>query len=80
MESTRTRMGRLGRWATTKAEITSLDESIAFYDAVTVEDVNRVAQRLLAQAPSVALVSPLDEGEAMRVLQKKLHDESVWGQ
>lgn len=62
MEATRVRMERLGRRAVMGLEMRSLDESISAYERVTVEDVARAAERLLAQDPTIAVVGPVDEG------------------
>jgi predicted Zn-dependent peptidase len=65
-ESTSSRMLRLGKSAVGNLEIQSLDQVIENYRAVTLEDVFRVAQRVLDQQPTLALISPrpTDELEA----------------
>ncbi|MDR1422941.1 MAG: insulinase family protein [Coriobacteriales bacterium] len=64
-ESTSSRMLRLGKSAIAEQELLSLDEIIERYRAVTFADVERVAQRVLTQTPTVALISPraIDEVE-----------------
>ena len=68
MEATHARMARIGRWAVEGVVPKSLDESIAAYEAVTVEDVNRVARRILSQQSAIAVVSPADAGEVEQIV------------
>jgi len=51
LESTRSRMTRLGKAEVTDGELLSLDEIVERIDAVTVEDVNAIAQRHLRWQP-----------------------------
>jgi predicted Zn-dependent peptidase len=63
MESTSQRMLRLGKSAISGTELLSLDELIGYYRAVSLEDIRRVAQRVLDQAPTLAIISPREEQE-----------------
>ncbi|MCL2530286.1 MAG: insulinase family protein [Coriobacteriia bacterium] len=62
-ESTRSHMLRLGSNAVQDLEILSLDEGIARYRAVTLDDIKRVAEQVLSQPPTVAVISPLGAAE-----------------
>jgi len=62
-ESTSSRMLRLGKNAIADLEILSLDETIERYRAVKLADVQRVAERVLAQEPSLAIISPRESEE-----------------
>jgi predicted Zn-dependent peptidase len=56
------RMNRLGRQQLTTGEILSLDELIKRFDALTLEDVTRVAKRVLGKGIfRVTVVGPFDE-------------------
>lgn len=56
------RMNRLGRQQLTTGEILSLDELIARYDAITKEDVEEIARRVLGpQRFRVTVVGPFEE-------------------
>jgi predicted Zn-dependent peptidase len=68
MESTQSRMIRLGRNLVNGLEVLSIDEVIARYRAITLDDIRRVAERVYTQDPTIAVISPLDEVE----LQGKL--------
>lgn len=69
MEATRTRMLRLGRRHTTGSPLLSLDETIACYRAVTKADVARVAERVLTQKPTIAVISSAEEAEVREMLK-----------
>jgi len=58
-ESTASRMIRLGRNAVCDQEILSLNEIIERLRAVTLNDVQRVAERILRATPTLAVISPL---------------------
>ena len=64
-ESTASRMIRIGRNAINDLPILSLDEVIESYRAVTLDDISRVATRVLVSAPTVAVISPY-ETEALQ--------------
>jgi predicted Zn-dependent peptidase len=56
------RMNRLGRQQVTTGEILSIDEMIARFDALTMDDVRRVAAHVLAEARfSITVVGPFEE-------------------
>ena len=56
------RMNRIGRQQLTTGEIASIDELIDRYDAITMEDVRRVARRIFGPNRfSVTVVGPFDE-------------------
>ena len=56
------RMNRLGRQQVTTGEILSIDELIARFDALTMDDVRRVADTVLKDATfSIAVVGPFEE-------------------
>ncbi|MCD8199892.1 MAG: insulinase family protein [Coriobacteriaceae bacterium] len=57
-ESSRTHMSRLGKQAVSGLPIKSLDESLDEYRAVTLDDVKQAAEELLAQQPTIAVISP----------------------
>jgi predicted Zn-dependent peptidase len=60
-ESTSSRMLRLGKSALAEQEILSLDELIERYRAVQLDDVQRVAERVLSQKPTLAIIRPRDD-------------------
>jgi predicted Zn-dependent peptidase len=61
MESTSQRMLRLGKGILGETELLSLDEVIGRYRRVTLEDISRVAERVLVAAPTLAVISPREE-------------------
>ena len=64
LETSSSRMHRIGRSELTTGEVPSVDELVADVEAVTPEDVARVIQRVLAAEPRVlSIVGPFDEGE-----------------
>jgi predicted Zn-dependent peptidase len=64
LETSSSRMHRLGRSELTTDEVPSVDELVAEIDAVTVEDANRVIRRVFADEPRVlAVVGPFDADE-----------------
>ncbi len=69
-ESTRDHMHKLGGSAVQDLEILSLDESIERYRAVSLEDIKRVAERVLTADPTIAVISPLSRSELDTVLVK----------
>jgi len=63
LESSGSRMHRLGRSESTLGEIPTLDELVERLDAVTAADVARVVERVLTGAdPTLAVVGPFTEG------------------
>ena len=71
-ESTSQRMLRLGKNSISDIELLSLDETIERYRQVELEDVMRVAQRVLALDPTIAVISPLEDNEVNKVLTQVL--------
>jgi predicted Zn-dependent peptidase len=62
LESSASRMHRLGRSELTLGEVPSLDELVAEVDAVTGDDVARVVDRVVAtDERTLAVVGPIDE-------------------
>jgi len=66
LEDSGARMHRIGRSLLLHDDVPSVDEVTASFAAVTVDDVRRVAQRLLAAQPTIAVVSPLKEDRVAR--------------
>ncbi|MDR2714685.1 MAG: insulinase family protein [Coriobacteriales bacterium] len=62
-EATSSRMVRLGRNQVNGLKHLSIDELIERYRAVGLEDIKRVAERVFAQEPTVAVISPLTQDE-----------------
>lgn len=60
VESTMSRMLRLGRCLTMGTPLHAVDELAETYRALTPDDVQRVAAEFLDQEPTVAVVSPYD--------------------
>ena len=61
LETSSSRMHRLGRSELTTNEVPSVDELVAEIDAITVEDADRVIKRVFADEPRVlAVVGPFD--------------------
>jgi predicted Zn-dependent peptidase len=64
LETSSSRMHRLGRSELTTDEVPSVDELVAAIDAVTAEDAARVIERVFADEPRVlAVVGPFDADE-----------------
>jgi predicted Zn-dependent peptidase len=64
LESSSSRMHRIGRSELTLGEIPSLDELVADVDAVVADDVARVVERLLASPErTLAVVGPVDHAQ-----------------
>lgn len=61
VESTGSRMARLGRSLTMGLPLRSVDELVDVYRSLTPADVQHVAAQFLNQKPTVAVVSPYDE-------------------
>jgi predicted Zn-dependent peptidase len=61
LESSSSRMHRLGRTELVLDDVPTLDELVAHVDAISTDDVDRVIQRVIAQEPRVlAVVGPFD--------------------
>ena len=64
LETSASRMRRLGRSELVEGEIPTLDEVIARIEAVTADDTRRVIDRVFADAPrTLAVVGPHEESE-----------------
>jgi len=64
LETSSSRMRRIGGSELIEGEVPSIDEVVARIEAVTADDVARVVQRVVAGAPrSLTVVGPLDEGD-----------------
>jgi predicted Zn-dependent peptidase len=64
LETSNSRMHRLGSSELILGEVQSLDEVVARVEAVTVEDIARVVQRLFTSEPrTLAVVGPVDEAK-----------------
>jgi predicted Zn-dependent peptidase len=68
MESTSQRMTRIGANAVQDLEIHSLEETIERYRSVSLVDIQRVAERVLRQEPTIAIISPLGGDELSGLL------------
>jgi predicted Zn-dependent peptidase len=61
LEDSASRMTRLGKAEITGTELLTMDETLARYEAVTVDDVREVAAAVLGQGPStLAVVGPFE--------------------
>ena len=58
LEDSGARMGRLGRTQLVHGEVRPIDDLLAHFDAVTLDDVGAVAGRLFTAEPAVATVGP----------------------
>ena len=67
LESTRSRMSRIGKCAVMNRDILSVDELLEGYRAVTLEDVARVASDIFERKPTLAIISPHSEAEIERM-------------
>ncbi len=65
-EATRTRMVRMGRSEVTDTEVLSAEDVIERLNAVTMGDVQRVAQRVLSAPTTLAIVGPFNEEAVAR--------------
>jgi predicted Zn-dependent peptidase len=64
LETSSARMRRIGRSELVEGDVPSIDEIVARVEAVTVDDVARVIDRVLVGAPrTLAVVGPHDEGD-----------------
>jgi predicted Zn-dependent peptidase len=66
LEDTGSRMSRIGNQVATGVPIVTVDDALARIDAVTVDDVRRVAERVLGQPAGLAVVGPFGEDEGDR--------------
>lgn len=67
-EETRNNMLRLGKNACMRNELLTLDETLERYDAVTLEDVCRVAGDVYLNKPTLAIISPLEPSALEQLL------------
>ena len=63
MEGTRARMNRLGRTAVMGNPLRSIDEVLQEYNAVSLEDIDRVIARLLDTPSTLTIISPYSDEE-----------------
>src|SRR5690606_16448046 len=66
LEDTGSRMSRIGKQVATRVPIVTVDEALERIAAVTVDDVRRVADRILGQPADLAVVGPFGEDETDR--------------
>ncbi|MDR2492857.1 MAG: hypothetical protein LBD25_05330, partial [Coriobacteriales bacterium] len=67
-ETPQSRMIRLGKNAANGLETISIDEIIERYRVVTRADIQRVAERVLSQQPTIAVISPLEQEQVEEAL------------
>ncbi|MDO4850284.1 MAG: pitrilysin family protein [Actinomycetota bacterium] len=67
-EGTRDNMLRMGKQAAMRCSLLTLDDLLAAYDAVTLEDVCRMADETYARTPTLAIISPMDDDELEKML------------
>jgi predicted Zn-dependent peptidase len=72
LESTNARMVRLGRAETLGSKHESPEELVQHYRVVSCENVKEIAERMLMQDPTVAVISPLEPEEVRAVVSKEL--------
>lgn len=65
-ESTRSRMTRMGKNIVTNGELLSLNELVERIDAITLDDVARVADMAFSEERVLALIGPHSQEEAAR--------------
>jgi predicted Zn-dependent peptidase len=63
LEDTGSRMARLATSLTVRGDVMRIDDYLAAIDAVTGDDVRRVAARVFGVAPTIAAVGPVPEGQ-----------------
>jgi len=68
LESTRSRMSRLGKSEVTDGELLSLDEIVERIDGVTAADVHEMAERLFDGNHALAIIAPFNEDEVTHLL------------
>jgi predicted Zn-dependent peptidase len=68
LESTRSRMSRLGKSEVTDGELLSLDEIVVRIDAVTADDVHEMARRLFDGNHALAIIAPFNEDGVAHLL------------
>jgi len=68
LESTASRMNRLGKAEVTQGELLSLDEIVERVDSVTTEDVHAMARRVFDGNHALAIVAPFGEDSVAHLL------------
>ncbi len=63
LEDSGSRMSRIGKADLLQGEVVGLDEAVARVDAVTLDDVQELAQHMLTADPALAVVGPFDDVE-----------------
>jgi predicted Zn-dependent peptidase len=66
LEDTGSRMSRIGKQVATGVPVVTVDDALARIEAVTLDDVRRVADRVLGQPADLAVVGPFSEDETDR--------------
>jgi predicted Zn-dependent peptidase len=66
LEDTGSRMSRIGKQVATGVPVVTVDDALRRIDAVTLDDVRRVADRVLGQPADLAVVGPFGEDETDR--------------
>jgi predicted Zn-dependent peptidase len=66
MEDSAARMSRIGRSQLVHGYVETLDEVVAQINSVNLDDIARVAQRVLGHERVLAVVGPFDEDEFAR--------------
>lgn len=64
-EETRNNMIRIGKNACVGCDLLSLEDVLAAYDDVTLDDVNRLASETFARQPTLAIISPYEPDDLM---------------
>jgi predicted Zn-dependent peptidase len=62
LEDSGGRMSRLGKAEIARAEILSINQSLKRVDAITLEDTQRAAERVLRQTMALAVIGPFEQG------------------
>jgi predicted Zn-dependent peptidase len=66
LEDTGSRMSRIGKQVATGVPVVTVDDALARIEAVTLDDVRRIADRVLGQPADLAVVGPFGEDETDR--------------
>ncbi len=75
MESTRMRMTRLGKNEVTGGEILSADEIVERFDAVTMEDLERVTSSVLDREKALAVIGPFTHEQLEPLVREGRHPQ-----
>ncbi len=68
LESTRSRMSRLGKSAVTAGELLSVDEVVERIDAVGIEEVRRVASDVIGKERVLAMIGPFAKDDVAHLV------------